>query len=56
MKKTSKLKAKGKSDEMLPNYDFSSGTHGKHFKKYREGVTVRLLVEAPPKFGKKKTT
>ncbi len=45
MKKTSKHETNGKSDEMLPHYDFSGGVRGKHFKKYREGVTVHLLGE-----------
>jgi len=38
--------ANGKSDEMLPHYDFSGGVRGKHYKKFREGVTVRLLGES----------
>jgi hypothetical protein len=34
---------------MLPNYDFSGGVRGKHFKKYREGVTVRLIGDSNAK-------
>ena len=45
MKKTSKPGANGKSDEMLPHYDFSGGVKGKHYKNFREGVTIQLLGE-----------
>ena len=27
-------------EEMLPEYDFSSGVRGKHYKAYRQGHTV----------------
>ena len=30
---------------MLPHYDFSNGVHGKHYKKFREGVTIQLTGE-----------
>ncbi len=43
MKRTTKHPTNGHSDEMLPHYDFSSGVRGKHYKKFREGVTVRLI-------------
>lgn len=50
MKRTNKhsangATANGKADDMLPHYDFSSGVRGKHYKKYREGVTVEILGE-----------
>jgi hypothetical protein len=45
MKKTSKTSKNGKTDVMLPHYDFSNGVRGKHYKKYREGVTVHLTGE-----------
>ena len=45
MKKISKHKANGRSEEMLPHYDFSEGVKGKHFKKFREGVSIQLLGE-----------
>ena len=34
---------------MLPHYDFSGGVRGKHYKKYREGVTVTLIGEGNEK-------
>ena len=43
MKKISKPKTNGKPDEMLPHYDFSNGVRGKHYKKFREGVNIRVL-------------
>jgi len=43
MKKITKHSTNGQSDEMLQNYDFSNGVRGKHFKKFREGVTVHLM-------------
>jgi hypothetical protein len=45
MKKTSKRATNGKSEEMLPHYDFTGGVRGKYAKRYREGVTVHLLGE-----------
>ena len=44
-KKTNSRSQNGKSDEILPHYDFSNGVHGKHYKKFREGVTVQLIGE-----------
>jgi hypothetical protein len=29
-------------DEMRDEYDFKSGARGKHFRKYRDGHTVRI--------------
>jgi hypothetical protein len=46
MKKTSKHATNGKSEEMLPHYDFTGGVRGKYAKRYREGVTVHLLGES----------
>ena len=43
MKRISKHTTNGHSDEMLPHYDFSGGVRGKHYKKFREGVTVHLI-------------
>jgi hypothetical protein len=37
--------SKGKdleNDDMLPEYDFSGGVRGKHYKAYREGHTVEI--------------
>ncbi len=31
------------SDDMRPEYDFSSGVRGKHYKAYRKGTNVVLL-------------
>lgn len=28
------------ADEMLPEYDFSQGVRGKHFREYQQGYTV----------------
>lgn len=42
MKKvTSKRQPQGESD-MLPEYDFTSGVRGKHYKEYRRGHTVKI--------------
>ncbi len=30
------------SDEMLPEYDFSKGTRGKHARQYQRGHTVKV--------------
>lgn len=38
-----KIPKKSESEEMLPVYDFSQGTRGKHFKKYREGNNVVVI-------------
>ena len=45
MKKASSHNTNEASDEMLPHYDFSTGNRGTHYKKFREGVTVRLIGE-----------
>jgi hypothetical protein len=34
-----------KTDEMLPEYDFSKGVRGKHFKAYQENTNVILLED-----------
>jgi hypothetical protein len=31
-----------KSDDMLPEYDFTRGVHGKHHKPYRKGHKVKI--------------
>ena len=33
------------NDDMRPEYDFSGGVRGKHYKAYREGHTVKILQE-----------
>ena len=33
------------SDEMLPEYDFSVGTRGKHYQAYRQGHSVTIYQE-----------
>ena len=30
-------------DEMLPEYDFSGGVHGKYYEEYKKGTNVVLL-------------
>ena len=40
-KKTGKKPSEEK-DEMLPEYDFRGGVHGKHSKAYREGHSVTV--------------
>ena len=30
------------ADEMLPEYDFSGGTRGKHYRDYQRGHTVKI--------------
>ena len=35
-------KRKNASDEMLPEYDFSKGTRGKHAKQYQRGHSVKI--------------
>ena len=32
-----------KNDDMRPEYDFSKGTRGKHYKSYREDTNIVLL-------------
>jgi hypothetical protein len=42
MKKKQASKQLKDKDEMLPEYDFSSGVRGKHYKAYRKGHTVTV--------------
>lgn len=43
MKKSSKsVQEKIQQDDMLPEYDFSGGVRGKHYRAYREGHTVTV--------------
>jgi hypothetical protein len=42
MKKEKSSKPTKKVDEMLPEYDFSSGVRGKHHKAYRRGHSVTV--------------
>ncbi len=43
MKKEKNTKSQNtENDEMLPEYDFSGGTRGKHYKAYRRGHTVTI--------------
>lgn len=42
MKKSVKKNSK-KEPEMLPHYDFSEAVVGKHYRKFREGVNIKLL-------------
>ncbi len=44
-KKTNSRSRNRKSDEILPHYDFSNGVRGKHYEKFREGVTVQFIGE-----------
>jgi hypothetical protein len=39
-RKSSKSVAK---PEMLPHYDFTGAVKGKHYKKFREGINIRVL-------------
>jgi hypothetical protein len=39
MSKRTKAKA---ADEMLPDYDFSAGVRGKHYRDYQRGHTVKI--------------
>jgi hypothetical protein len=43
MKKASKSAAHAKGEEVLPHYDFTGAERGKHYKKYREGINIRIL-------------
>jgi hypothetical protein len=45
MKRINKRTVNGASSEILPHYEFSNGVRGKHYKKFREGVTVHLISE-----------
>jgi len=39
------MKTTTQTDEMLPEYDFSNGVRGKHFKAYQENTNVIFLEE-----------
>lgn len=41
-KATSNKKEPSTDNDMLPEYDFSGGVRGKHFKAYRRGHTVKI--------------
>ena len=41
-KATSKPKKTAMHEERLPEYDFSGGVRGKHYRAYREGHTVKI--------------
>ncbi|MGH7884684.1 MAG: hypothetical protein ACRENO_03200 [Thermodesulfobacteriota bacterium] len=45
MSKNNTKKEKLKDNEMLPEYDFSKGDRGKHYKAYQEGHTVKVYQE-----------
>jgi hypothetical protein len=34
------MKKDSETDEMMPEYDFSGGVRGKHFRRYRQGHSV----------------
>ena len=38
----SKRTKNNSSDELLPEYDFSSGTRGKHYRQYQRGHKVKI--------------
>lgn len=42
MKKISYKKEVSEKGEMLPEYDFSGGVRGKHYKAYRKGHEVKI--------------
>lgn len=42
MKKKKVSDQSQEKDEMLPEYDFSGGVRGKHYKAYRKGHTVTV--------------
>lgn len=42
MKKISSKKEVSEKGEMLPEYDFSGGVRGKHYKAYRKGHEVKI--------------
>ena len=42
MKKISSKKEVSEKCEMLPEYDFSGGVRGKHYKAYRKGHEVKI--------------
>ncbi len=39
------MKTKAEIDEILPEYDFSKGVRGKHFKAYQENTNVVFMEE-----------
>ncbi len=39
------MKTITETDEMLPDYDFSKGVRGKHFRAYQQGSNVIFLEE-----------
>ena len=42
MKKISSKKEVSEKGEMLPEYDFTGGVRGKHYKAYRKGHEVKI--------------
>lgn len=36
------MKKGAETDEMQPEYDFSKGVHGKHYRRYQQGHTVTV--------------
>jgi len=42
MKKTASKRQLSEDRDMLPEYDFSGGVRGKHYKAYRRGHTVKI--------------
>ncbi len=42
MNKTTSKPAIHDDDDMLPEYDFSSGVRGKHFRDFRQGYSVTI--------------
>jgi hypothetical protein len=42
MKKAISKRHKMDDSDMLPEYDFSKGVRGKHYKEYRKGHTVKV--------------
>ncbi len=42
MKKISSKKEGSEKSDMLPEYDFSGGVRGKHYKAYRKGHEVQI--------------
>jgi len=46
----SKPSAKSADKEMQPEYDFSAGVRGKHFRRYQRGANVVVLEPDVAKF------
>ena len=46
----SKPSAKSADKEMQPEYDFSAGVRGKHFRRYQRGTNVVVLAPDVAKF------